>query len=104
MKDFFAPEATPVTAADKARVAAKGAKDALGGAAGKSDKDSKLSTKVGDVSGTKPTSINVTIQKLTGIETLHTTTFKEGTKDMERMVKELLLGALGDVQIMAGQN
>ena len=69
-----------------------------------STKDKALSTKVGDVAGTKPVTIYLTIQKLTGIETVHTTTLKEATSDMRKVVSEMLLAAITDTSLLAQTN
>jgi tape measure domain-containing protein len=100
-KDFFGDKGKSAT--DAARAAAAGAKNALGTSAA-TGKDKGIKTKVGDVSGSKPTNVYVTIQKLTGVETLHTVNLKETTADIQKLVTELLLAGITDFSLLAGKN
>jgi tape measure domain-containing protein len=102
LTNFFAPTKS---VADTARDASTGTKASLTkpGATGAADAKKALSTKVGDVAGTKPVNINITIQKLTGIETLHTTNIKESFSKMGESVKQEMLAALTDFSLLAPQ-
>lgn len=53
--------------------------------------------------GSKSVTINVTIQKMTGIEKLETINLKEGAKQAGDILTKLLTGAVNDFQIVAGQ-
>lgn len=101
-KDFFGGDKTQ-SATDAARNAAAGAKGALGTSAAKG-KDTKIKTKVGDVSGSKPTTINITIQRMTGVETLHTTNLKESAADIQKILTEMLMAGITDFSLLAGKN
>ncbi|TDN38610.1 hypothetical protein E4631_24040 [Hymenobacter sp. UV11] len=100
-KDFFGDKGKSAT--DAARAAAAGAKNALGTSAA-AGKDKGIKTKVGDVSGSKPTNVYITIQKMTGVETLHTVNLKESTADIQKLLTEMLLAGLTDFSLLAGKN
>lgn len=70
----------------------------MGGAAGKS---TSLKSGVDSIVGRAPKTFNITIQKMTGIETLHTENIKEGVTDLEAQIKRVLLNALNDAQNLA---
>ena len=91
--------------ADGARDAASKTKSSLATAAAASTKaDTKTSTKIGDVAGTKPITINLTIKQLTGIGELHTTNLKGSLQDVAKAVQELLGAAVTDTMILAQNN
>lgn len=75
-----------------------------GSGTGDKDKSKALKTKVGDVAGTKPVTVNVTIQKLIGAETINTTNLKQSVGDVERMLKEMLLAGVSDFTLLAQKN
>lgn len=83
------------------------AEKAMGGkrAAGAASKGKDvLKTKVGDVSGTKPTSINITIQKLIGVENQHVTTMKDAIRSAGEALKMELVAAVSDVSLLVNKN
>lgn len=53
--------------------------------------------------GDQVRNINVTIQKMTGIENLNTTTIKESTAQIERAIRELLVKSVRDSEIAISQ-
>lgn len=71
--------------------------DMMGGAG----KDTSLKSGVDSIVGRAPKTFNITIQKMTGIETLHTENIKEGVTDLEAQIKRVLLNALNDAQNLA---
>ncbi|WP_046245009.1 tape measure protein [Hymenobacter terrenus] len=83
--------------------AAAGGKGAAG-AGTKSSTDTKLSTKIGDVAGTKLTTITIKIDKLVGVETQHVSSMREANSMASKSLKEELLTAINDVSILANQN
>lgn len=58
--------------------------------------------KAKDIAGnSRPTNINITIQKLIGIETLETNSTQEGAPRIEQIVTELMLTAVNNANIIA---
>ena len=97
----------PTTAATAARDSAKGTKDSLtkpGATGAATGKKNDIKTKVGDVAGTKPVTVNVTINKLVGAENINTTNLKQSVGDVERMLKEMLLAGVSDFTLLAPKN
>lgn len=78
-----------------------GAMPNLFGAMGGATKSTSLKSGVDSIVGRAPKTFNITIQKMTGIETLHTENIKEGVTDLEAQIKRVLLNALNDAQNLA---
>ncbi|HEX8278660.1 MAG TPA: hypothetical protein VF540_08185, partial [Segetibacter sp.] len=69
------------------------------GGSGKKDKGKEMASNIS--SGGRPSSITLVIQKLTGIETLHTTNLGGSAKEAANKVVEELLMALNSVNAKA---
>jgi hypothetical protein len=60
----------------------------------------KSTTKVGDVSGTKPTTINITIQKQIGVYKLYNQNIKDGGRAAGEEIKQMLTAAVSDASLL----
>lgn len=69
--------------------------------AGEKAKAGSLKSGVDSIVGRAPKTFNITIEKMTGIESLNTTNIKEGVQDLEESIKRVLLNALNDAQNIA---
>jgi tape measure domain-containing protein len=102
LKNYFATG--PETAATEAQKAAEKGKGSKGAASAATGKGKELKTKVGEVTGSKPTSIHITIQKLIGVETQHNTTMKEAIRNAGEALKMELVAAVSDVSLLVSKN
>lgn len=62
---------------------------------------SSLKSGLNSITGSAPKTFNINIERLTGIETLSTTTMKEGLDEMEEKLLRILTNVLNDSQNLA---
>jgi tape measure domain-containing protein len=97
--DYFAKKT-----AESAAAATAGKSPTGTGGAKKAGDSTKLTTKIGDVAGTKLTNLNVKIERLIGVENQYNTTMKDAIRGAGEELKKTLLTALNDVSLTASQN